>query len=86
MATPHHSPTPEAAQIEDWVTYEEALALLARTGHRVPDSTLRRYVRQDQLPTRRVGAKDKVLVLWSDVLESHRRRTAAKLRSAARRS
>lgn len=86
MATPHHSPTSEAAQIEDWVTYEEALGLLARTGHSVPDSTLRRYVRQDQLPTRRVGSKDKVQVSWSDVLESHRRRTAAKLRAAARRS
>lgn len=86
MATPHHSPTPEAAQIEDWVTYEEASALLAPTGHPAPASTLRRYIREDQLPTRRVGVRGKVQASWSDILESHRRRTAAKLRAAARRS
>lgn len=81
MAATHYSPLP--TEIEDPVTYEEAIALLARTGHPVSDSTLRRYVREDKLITTRTGRKAKVCVSWTDILEAHRRRTAAKLRASS---
>ena len=79
MAVAHYSPLP--TEIEDPVTYEEASALLARTGHKAPVSTLRRWVREDGLGTVQAGRK--VYVSWSDVLDSHARRTAAKLRSSS---
>ena len=83
MAATHHNPLPYAGRIEDPVTYEEAIALFARTGHPAPASTLRRYVREDQLATERVGPKGVVHVSWSDLLDAHFRRTAAKLRASA---
>jgi tryptophan 2,3-dioxygenase len=77
MAATHASP----AFIEDPVTYKEAIALLARTGHPAPESTLRRWVHDDQLDTVRMGGK--VHVSWSDILDAHGRRTAAKLRASS---
>lgn len=78
MAAAYPSPVPE---IEDPVTYEEASALLARTGHPAPVSTLRRWVKDDALDTRRRGRT--VEVSWSDILDAHGRRTAAKLRASS---
>lgn len=79
MAAAYPSPVPTF--IEDPVTYEEASALLARTGHPAPVSTLRRWVRDDDLDTRRRGRT--VEVSWSDILDAHGRRTAAKLRASS---
>jgi hypothetical protein len=84
MAATQYSPLPGALEdIEDPVTYEEASALFARTGHPAPVSTLRRYVREDGLATVRVGAKRVVHVSWTDLLEAHAKRTAAKLRASS---
>jgi hypothetical protein len=79
MAVTYPSPIPE--RIEDPVTYEEASALLARTGHPAPVSTLRRWVREDRLDTIRLGRA--VHVSWTDILDAHGRRTAAKLRASS---
>ncbi|MFF1444193.1 hypothetical protein [Streptomyces sp. NPDC058295] len=79
MAATHLSPFP--AEIEDPVTYKEAVALFARTGHKAAESTVRRYVEEDELKTARVG---KVMyVSWTDLLEAHFKRTAAKLRASS---
>lgn len=83
MAATHYSPLPASDEIEDRVNYEEASALFARTGHPVPVSTLRRYVREDELKTIRVGRKRVVYVSWSDLLEAHFKRTAVKLRASS---
>lgn len=78
MAVTYPSPLP--AEIEDPVTYKEASALLARTGHPTPESTLWNWVREDGLDT--VRLRGKVNFSWSDILEAHGRRTAAKLRAS----
>ena len=78
MAATHLTPFPDA--IPDPVTYEEAAALFSRTGHKAPPSTLRRWVKEDGHDTERSGRT--VYVSWSDLLESHAKRTAVKLRSA----
>lgn len=83
MAATHHQPLPVAPGIEDPVTYKEATALFARTGHPAPESTLRRYVREDDIPTVRVGPKRTVHVSYSDLLDAHFERTAAKLRASS---
>ncbi|MEU5043229.1 hypothetical protein [Streptomyces griseorubiginosus] len=83
MAATHYNPLPQPDRIEDPVTYEEAACLFARTEHPAPVSTLRRYVREDGLATERVGPKRVVRVSWSDLLEAHRERTAAKLRASS---
>ncbi|MFB7738265.1 hypothetical protein ACFC08_28530 [Streptomyces sp. NPDC056112] len=75
----HYSPLP--AQIADPVTYEEAVSLFARTGHKAAKTTLRRYVQEDDLDTVRAGKL--VYVSWSDLLEAHSKRTAAKLRASS---
>jgi hypothetical protein len=85
MAATHYSPNPVPEDIEDPVTYEEASALLARTGHPASESTLRRYVRDDGIPTARVRGrtgKSKDVMSWTAILEAHGRRTAAKLRAS----
>lgn len=79
MAATHLSPYP--AEIEDPVTYEEASALFARTGHPAAKTTLRRYVKEDGLDTVKAGRT--VYVSWSDLLEAHARRTAVKLRASS---
>lgn len=79
MAATYLSPYP--AEIEDPVTYEEASALLEQTGHKAPVNTLRRWVKEAGLDT--VKADRKVYVSWSDILEVHRDRTAAKLRASS---
>jgi hypothetical protein len=79
MAATHYSPLP--AEIDDPVTYEEASALLAETGHKAPVNTLRRWVQEAGLQTVKVGRK--VYVSWSDILEIHRDRTAVKLRCSS---
>jgi tryptophan 2,3-dioxygenase len=79
MAATHYSPLP--AEIEDPVTYEEAIALLARTGHPAGKTTLRRYVQEDELDTVRVGKT--IYVSWTDLLEAHFKRTAVKLRASS---
>ena len=83
MAATHYSPLPLAPGIEDPVTYKEASALLARTGHPAPESTLRRYVSEDNIKTVRVGPKRVVYVSYSDLLDAHFKRTAAKLRASS---
>lgn len=82
MAAPHHRTDPHPAGLEDadqpqLVAYEEAVALLARTGHKLSTSTLRRF----GLTNVRMGGKD--YVDWADVLEEHARRTGAKLRCSS---
>lgn len=79
MAATHLSPYP--AEIEDPVSYKEAVALLARTGHPAEMTTVRRYVKEDGLDTVKVGKT--VYVSWSDLLEAHFKRTAVKLRASS---
>ncbi|WP_042174623.1 DNA-binding protein [Streptomyces sp. NBRC 110035] len=79
MAATHYSPLPE--QIEDPVTYQEAAALFARTGHDAPVSTLRRWAKEDRLETVKSGRT--VYVSWSDLLEAHAKRMAVKLRASS---
>ncbi|MFE0207071.1 hypothetical protein [Streptomyces sp. NPDC058985] len=86
MAALHHHPRPEALEdIEDPVTYEEASALLARTGHPARAETIRRWVKEDGLDTVSVRSRTGFTkhVSWTDVLEAHARRTAAKLRASS---
>lgn len=75
MAAVHYTPAP--AEIEDPVTYKEASALLARTGHPYHAGSIARW----DLPKERVGKTD--YVSWSDVLEEHRDRVAARLRASS---
>jgi len=91
MATAHYSPLPAAARIEDPVSYKEASALLARTGHGASPITVARWVREtndqraraglEPLPVEREGRSDRVS--WSAVLDLHFERTAAKLRCSS---
>lgn len=87
MAALHHSPRPEALEdIEDPVSYEEASALLARTGHPAAVGTIRRYVKEDGLDTVSVRGRTRQMtkyVSWTDVLEAHFKRTAARLRAGS---
>ncbi|MER6249425.1 hypothetical protein [Streptomyces griseorubiginosus] len=83
MAATHYNPLPLAPGIEDPVTYKEASALLARTGHPAPESTLRRYVREDHIETVHVGPLRVVYASYSDLLQAHAKRTAAKLRASS---
>jgi len=81
MAISSPSPSPHPAVIEDPVTYKEASALFARTGHPAPESTLRRWVKEENIPTeRRAGI---VQVSWTALMEAHGRRTGAKLRCSS---
>lgn len=73
MAATHYSPQPYAPGIEDPVTYEEASALLARTGHPYHARSIARW----GLPHVRVNRSD--YVSWSDVQEAHRDRVAVRL-------
>ncbi|GAA3591102.1 hypothetical protein [Streptomyces osmaniensis] len=75
MAIANFSPLP--AEIEDPVTYKEASALLARTGHPYHAASIARW----GLPKVRAGRTD--YVSWSDVLEAHRERVAVRLRSSS---
>lgn len=79
MAATQLSPLP--AEIADPVTYEEAIALLARTGHSAGCTTIRRYVKEDGLRTVKVGRV--IYVSWTDILEAHFKRTAVKLRASS---
>lgn len=84
MAAVHYSPTP--AGIEDPVTYKEASALLAPTGHPASPGTIARWVREanaleETIPVVRSGRTD--YVSWSLVLRQHRDRTAVKLRASS---
>jgi hypothetical protein len=79
LAATHYSPLP--VEIDDPVTYEEASALLAQTGHRAPVNTLRRWVKEAGLATVKSGRA--VYVSWTDILEIHRDRTAVKLRASS---
>lgn len=82
MAALHYQPAPDAlADLEDPVTYEEASALLARTGHPAHINTVRRYVKDDGIATVRVRRTD--YMSWTDILDAHFRRTAAKLRASS---
>lgn len=85
MAATHYSPLDDLEGIEDPVTYKEAVALLARTGHAVAESTVRRYVQEDGLSTvrARCGGKAKDYASYSDILQAHFRRTAVKLRASS---
>lgn len=82
MAATHHNPLPLAG-IEDPVSLKEASVLLARTGHPAPVNTLRRYVQEDGIETVHVGPRRVVHVSWSELLDAHFKRTAAKLRASA---
>jgi len=79
MAATHLSPL--AGAIADGVTYEEASALLDRTGHPASPTTLRRWVKEDRLTTEKVGRI--VYVSWSDLLEAHLKRAAVRLRASS---
>lgn len=75
----YYSPLP--TEIDDPVTYDEAISLLARTGHKASRTTIGRWVREDGHHTVRVGRTD--YVSWTDILDSHFTRTAAKLRASS---
>ncbi|GHB15240.1 hypothetical protein GCM10018777_55630 [Streptomyces albogriseolus] len=79
MAATQLSPFTDA--IPDPVTFEEASALFDPTGHPASPTTLRRWVKEDKLTTEKVGRK--VYVSWSDLLEAHLKRTAARLRASS---
>ncbi|GGS96774.1 hypothetical protein [Streptomyces violaceus] len=79
MAATHYSPLPD--EIEDPVSYKEASALLARTGHKVDPETIRRWVREGKLETVRKRRTD--YASWTDILDVHFERTAAKLRASS---
>lgn len=79
MAATHYSPLPDA--IEDPVSYREASALFAKTGHKAEPETIRRWVKEEQLETVRMRRTD--YVSWSAIQEVHRDRTAVKLRASS---
>lgn len=81
MAATHHSPLPIG--IEDPVSLKEASALFDRTDHKASVETLRRWVHEDDLETEHRGPKRVLHVSWSDLLEAHFKRTAAKLRASS---
>lgn len=87
MAALNYSPRPESLEdLEDPVNYKEASALLARTGHSVAPETIRRYVKEDGLATVSVRGRTRQMtkyVSWTDVLEAHFKRTAARLRASS---
>ncbi|AKZ60775.1 hypothetical protein SAM23877_p066 (plasmid) [Streptomyces ambofaciens ATCC 23877] len=86
MAALHHSPRPESIEdLEQPVTYNEASALLARTGHDARPDTIRRWVKEDGITTVSVRGRTGSVkyVDWSDVLTAHFKRTAAKLRASS---
>ena len=86
MAALHYSPRPEVPEdLGDPVTYKVAVDLLARTGHSVGVETIRRYVREDSLATvlGRGRTAPRTYVSWTDVLNAHYKRTAAKLRAGS---
>ena len=78
MAALHLSPIP--TEIEDPVTYKEASALFAQTGHPAAPGTIARWVKEaieagQTIPVERVRRTDRVS--WSMLLRLHRDRTAA---------
>ncbi|MCI3279173.1 hypothetical protein [Streptomyces cylindrosporus] len=84
MAAVHYSPLSTA--LEDPVTYKEASALLADTGHPASPGTVARWVKEarqagQDIPVTRSGRTDQVS--WSIVARLHRDRTAVKLRASA---
>ena len=86
MAAVHYNPLPDAARIEDPVSYKEASALLADTGHPASSQTIARWVREanqltEVIPVMRSGKTD--YVSWTLVMREHKQRTAAKLRASA---
>lgn len=81
MAATHYNPLPLPGEIEDPVSYEEASALFARTGHGVSVETIRRWVKEERLKTVRVRRAN--YVSWSAIQEVHRDRTAVKLRASS---
>lgn len=86
MAAVHYNPLPDAARIEDPVSYKEASALLADTGHPASAQTVARWVREanqyeETIPVVRAGKTD--MVSWTLIVREHKRRTAAKLRASA---
>lgn len=82
MAATHCQPAPTSLRdLERPVTYEEASALLARTGHKASPNTIYRWVQEDGIATVRVRRKD--YASWTDILDAHFKRTAAKLRASA---
>ncbi|MGV9278128.1 hypothetical protein [Streptomyces griseosporeus] len=78
MAIAHYSPLP--AEIDDPVTLKEAVALFRRTGHPAGETTLRSWIREDGITTVRVGKT--AYMSWTDLIQAHARRTAAKLRAS----
>jgi hypothetical protein len=86
MAATQYSPLPGGLEdIEDPVTYEEASALLAQTGHPAAVSTIRHWVQDDGIATVRArqGGKMKRFVSYTDILDAHFKRTAVKLRASS---
>ena len=77
MAAPHYSPLTDPAPITDGVTYEEASALLAATGHPAAPRTIADW----GLPTERRGRRH--YVSWTAVQCAHRDRTAVRLRASS---
>ncbi|RIH58235.1 hypothetical protein D3C59_36420 [Streptomyces sp. SHP22-7] len=69
MAALQHHPRPEALEdIEDPVNYNEASALLARTGHDARPDTIRRWVKEDGIDTVSVRGRTGFVryVSWTD--------------------
>ena len=81
MAATHYSPLPDEDEIADPVTYQVASTWFAQAGHPASVETIRRWVREEKLGKVRIRRTD--YVSWSDLLEVHRDRTAAKLRASS---
>ncbi|MFE4915892.1 hypothetical protein ACFRCX_30785 [Streptomyces sp. NPDC056652] len=56
----------------DMVTLDECLDLFSETGHGASKSTLRRWIAEYDLATERQGARGKVAVSFTEILQVHR--------------
>lgn len=66
VAATSYSPSPA---IRDGVTFKEAVAKFAETGHPIPLNTLKRIAHTRGFKTERVGRTD--YVSYSNLLEAH---------------
>ncbi|MFJ9799911.1 hypothetical protein [Streptomyces sp. NPDC101145] len=71
MAVEYVVPYPVAS---DFVTYQVAADLFSETGHPVSESSIRRWVREQQLPVER--RRGTPYVAFSDLLMVHAQKVA----------
>jgi hypothetical protein len=69
MAVTSYSSLPASIPVPDPVTFKEASAMFAETGHPISANTLVRQARARRLTVVRVGRTD--YASYSDLLEAH---------------